>query len=433
LGDFPGGSFESSAQSVSADGAVVTGYSNAESGSQAFMWTENTGMVSLGNLPDNSFKASWANSISADGKVIVGYGDPVGDGWNSYKGFIWTATNGMSLTGSLDGAGRSMAFDVSADGSVVVGDGGQQAFRWQQSEGITGLGTLPGKPNSRAVAVSADGMVATGSSYNSTWTSEETFRWTQDGGIQGLGFLSGTSNSFPNAISPDGSVIAGTSASSSRAYAYRWTASTGMVNIGNLPGAYTTHPGGVSQNGEIIVGGSYVNMSNGQAFIWDSVNKMRNLKTVLQTEYGLDLTGWTLQSASDITPDGNVIVGWGVNPSGQQEAFRVALDTTRTLLREGQRTVGPVDFKLRQNYPNPFNPITAISYQLGVNCIVKLQIYNTIGKEIKTLVDSYQNAGEHVVEWNGTDHTSKPVCSGVYLYSLVSNEINLQGKMILIR
>jgi hypothetical protein len=52
---------------------------------------------------------------------------------------------------------------------------------------------------------------------------------------------------------------------------------------------------------------------------------MRSLQTVLETEYGLNLTGWDLQFAFDITPDGSMIVGWGKNPSGQREAFRAVL------------------------------------------------------------------------------------------------------------
>jgi len=55
---------------------------------------------------------------------------------------------------------------------------------------------------------------------------------------------------------------------------------------------------------------------------------MRSLHAVLSNDYGLDLTGWTLSEARDISPDGRVIVGWGINPSGKQEAWIASLDTT---------------------------------------------------------------------------------------------------------
>ncbi len=303
-------------------------------------------MVSLGNLPDTSFKKSWANSISANGNVIVGSGDP-GSGWNGYMGFRWIASSGMEKFGSLDGSTRYEAFSVSADGSVIVGDGGLQAFRWTQQSGIEGLGVLPGKTNSRAVDVSSDGSVIIGQSYSlPAWNDEDGFIWTQSGGMRGMASLTGGKYCMLLGISPDGSVIAGTTQSSSTYPAFFWTESKGMVTIGHLPGRNTTHPTDMTNFGKIIVGGSFSGPASGDAFIWDSTNGMRKLQTVLQTEYGLNLTGWTLQNASGITPDGNVIVGHGINPSGKQEAFRVVLDTLISNKYLGQTPPGnvPVQF-----------------------------------------------------------------------------------------
>ena len=328
LGDFPGGEFNSSTKAVSADGSVIIGYGTTASGEQAFRWTQSTGMVSLGNLPDTSFKKSWANSVSADGKVIVGYGDPVGTGWDTYKGFIWTDTGGMREMGSLDSSERFMAFSISAGGSVVVGDGGPEAFRWTKETGIEGLGVLPGKTNSRAIDISGDGSVIIGQSYTlPVWNDEDGFIWTQSSGMRAMASLTGGKYCMMLCISPDGSVIGGTTQSSSTYPAFFWTESKGMVTIGHLPGKNTTHPTDMTPFGKIIVGGSFSGPTSGDAFIWDSTKGMRKLQTVLQTEYGLNLNGWTLQNASGITPDGNVIVGHGINPSGKQEAFRVVLDT----------------------------------------------------------------------------------------------------------
>ena len=61
--------------------------------------------------------------------------------------------------------------------------------------------------------------------------------------------------------------------------------------------------------------------NGGQAFIWDAINGMRLLQGVLENEFGLDLTGWTLTAGRRITPDARVIVGRGINPSGDQEAW----------------------------------------------------------------------------------------------------------------
>jgi uncharacterized membrane protein len=270
----------------------------------------------------------------------------------------------MAGMGSLDGATRYEALGVSADGTVVIGDGGKQAFRWTQKNGIVGLGILPGRTNSRAIAVSADGAVAVGSSYNlPSWDTEETFVWTQAGGMQGLGYLPGGKTSFPNAVSSDGSVIVGTSDSSSGWSAYRWTRITGMASIGGLPGMATTHPFGVTADGAIIVGGSYRDPAHGDAFIWDAAHGTRSLQNVLETEYGLDLAGWHLLVASGIAPDGSAIVGWGTNPSGRQEAFRAVL-----VARAAGRNTTPVATTAELSFTESGQqiiPITGSAVALG--------------------------------------------------------------------
>jgi len=266
LGDLPGGAFESLALGVSADGSGVIGYGTTEAGSQAFRWSKKQGMMSLGNLPGGTFRQSWAAKISADGNTVVGYGDPDGSGWNGHKGFLWTPAQGMV---EIHGTREAMA--VSADGAVVVGDGGQQAFRWTRTGEPTRLGVLPGRLSSRAIAVSADGSVVTGSSYDlPSWSNEEAYVWSQTGGMRGLGFAPEQNGSFPNAIFPDGSVIAGTSG----AVAFRWSQETGMTVIPHLPGRHLTHPGGVSAKGTTIVGSTFVDRDHATAFIWDAAHRM---------------------------------------------------------------------------------------------------------------------------------------------------------------
>ena len=58
-----------------------------------------------------------------------------------------------------------------------------------------------------------------------------------------------------------------------------------------------------------------------EAFIWEPTNGMRSLKEVLTNDYGLDLMGWTLWGADDISDSGLVIVGFGSNPGGDTEAW----------------------------------------------------------------------------------------------------------------
>jgi hypothetical protein len=91
------------------------------------------------------------------------------------------------------------------------------------------------------------------------------------------------------------------------------------------------------------------------------------------------------------------------------------------------------DFLLLQNYPNPFNPNTRIQYNLPKSDNVKLNIYNTLGIKVRTLTDSYQNAGMHSVLWDGKDNKNNSVSSGVYFFRLETGNISLMKKMILIK
>ncbi len=84
-------------------------------------------------------------------------------------------------------------------------------------------------------------------------------------------------------------------------------------------------------------------------------------------------------------------------------------------------TVTPKDFKLSQNYPNPFNPSTVISYNIPANGTVTLVIFNTGGKEVKSLVNGYMNAGTHSVEFNAEN-----IASGIYFYRISFTGESLQ-------
>jgi len=145
LGDLPGGERLSKAIAVSADGAVVTGTGSTDSGANAFIWTQDQGMVGL--LDDSAtFWQSFAENISADGKVIVGYGSVVGD--SNLRAFRWTAEEGIVALGSLPGfETSSVAAAASGDGQIVVGGisgsgRDETAFVWDALHGMRSLQSL---------------------------------------------------------------------------------------------------------------------------------------------------------------------------------------------------------------------------------------------------------------------------------------------------
>jgi hypothetical protein len=75
--------------------------------------------------------------------------------------------------------------------------------------------------------------------------------------------------------------------------------------------------------------------------------------------------------------------------------------------------LAPVEFALDQNYPNPFNPSTKIDFNLAVDSKVKLTVFNMLGEEVETLLNSEMSAGLHSV-----DYTASGLNSGVYFYRI---------------
>jgi len=317
--DFRGGS---EACGVSADGSVVVGWGIWGYDREAFRWTQSSGAVDLGFLPDTH--ESIALSVSADGSTVVGYGRLS----VTTEAFRWTQSDGMVGLGFLpEGSLESYADDVSADGSIVVGgsstaeDERFEAFRWTQSDGMVGLGYLPGHSESCAFGVSANGSIVVGRSETGEGVENksEAFRWTQNEGMVGLGFLSdGDLRSGATDVSNDGSIVVGYSVSSSGyAEAFRWTRSGGMVGLGYLAGYSVSVASAVSADGCTVVGNSGSGDKT-EAFIWDKKNGMRNLRELLIDVCGLDLSGWTLERATGISSDGKIIVGIGMGPNGNQ-------------------------------------------------------------------------------------------------------------------
>lgn len=92
-----------------------------------------------------------------------------------------------------------------------------------------------------------------------------------------------------------------------------------------------------------------------------------------------------------------------------------------------------VQVKLLQNIPNPFNPVTTISYTVNYSRHVRLTVYNLLGQKIKTLVNRRIESGTHTVLWDGTSAEGEQVVSGVYFYSLRTEDEFQTRKMLLIR
>ena len=93
-------------------------------------------------------------------------------------------------------------------------------------------------------------------------------------------------------------------------------------------------------------------------------------------------------------------------------------DLTAINLDDQLTVVTPERFQLSQNYPNPFNPATEIKYSIAEAGKVELDIFNTLGQRVRTLVDEHQVAGSYTVFWQGNDDARRDVTSGIYFYQL---------------
>ena len=91
-------------------------------------------------------------------------------------------------------------------------------------------------------------------------------------------------------------------------------------------------------------------------------------------------------------------------------------------------SVIPDNFLLSQNYPNPFNPRTEISYEVPAAKLVKLTVYNILGKEMAELVNERQSPGRYKVSFDASNLTS-----GVYFYTLSTDNFTETKRMILLK
>ncbi len=108
-------------------------------------------------------------------------------------------------------------------------------------------------------------------------------------------------------------------------------------------------------------------------------------------------------------------------------ATRILLGPT-TEISEQLPSGLPMEFRLSQNYPNPFNPSTTFEYALAKATHVVLRIYNVLGEEVATLVSQDQEPGHYK-----TSFDAGALSSGVYLYTLVTNDFVQTKRLMLLK
>ena len=349
LGDLPGGGWGSTVTAISADGSTVIGQSIYDTISirgradwaiqdlwQPFRWTHQGGMAGLG-VP-GAQQQRFVGGISGDGSIIVGYDEQT---TGAGKGFLWTAASGFSTFGYTSPTESFLPTGMSDDGSRVLGHYWQNPLvisDYGQSAVWTADGVEIQTTGFDLAGISPDGGVLAGAAVQPLIGRSEAVRWVIGQGFQTLPHLPGCIRGWATDLTPAGGMLVGEDAPGPfyLSEAFRWTPAEGTVGLGDLPGGLvSSSASAVSDDGQVIVGYGCTGtvypdpfgdpMPFYEAFIWTPAEGMRNLREVLGGQYGLDLTGWTLRSAVDISADGTTIVGMGVNPEGNEEAWIVTI------------------------------------------------------------------------------------------------------------
>lgn len=339
LGTLPGTDI-GYANGVSDDGLVVTGSYYSEGPSHnyyAFRWTDSTGLVAVGVLPNKVWSSEADNGkhpLSEDGSTIVGQSGTQIPGFGEI--FYYSEGRGVRSLGEI--GDTFQIHDVSADGSVFVGNNGDYdtpaAYRWTEVDGPTPLGSPPGDRWSQATFISDKGNLVVGFSGRDDVLDDtfEIFKWTEADGMVGTGIYVDNHYGQIALASNDGSVIASSSYLSSpeNAEAFYWTQETGTVPLGWLP--VTGSVEGVNSevrdmtpDGRLIVGWSGEPFSDrdADAFVWTEEGGMEKFQDVLVDQYGLGdaLQGWRLTSINSVSSNGQFFAGYSnENPTGNLHA-----------------------------------------------------------------------------------------------------------------
>jgi photosystem II stability/assembly factor-like uncharacterized protein len=198
----------------------------------------------------------------------------------------------------------------------------------------------------------------------------------------------------------------------------------------------------------------YISTSNYPYRIWNELNKMINdisYPPLSEVQYlckgdliptdplkSIDYYDYEISSSDDqLFPEPEKL---GKTPSycirwtnGNFNPFRDIIIHTNEGLVYTYTDIAKIEnilpcFSLEQNYPNPFNPTTTINYSVPKQCYVTIKIYDALGREIKTLVNTDKSAGNYSIEFNASQ-----LASGIYFYRLQAGEFSQTKKFVLLK
>lgn len=367
LGDLPGGIRASQASAVSADGSTVVGASSSERSYntvdlqgrpihalEAFLWTQQEGLIPLGDLPGDPTFASTATGVSDDGQVVVGsspsgLSNSEGVMLPGTEGFYWTRQGGMNGIGVIENGMQktSPVLAVSGDGSRLTGyvsDGNSyKAFLWDigSGDGFQLLSdTFTGASWNWSESISSVGTRSVGRAglirdpdRNAMCVAPA--YWTSDRGFQFESLFQTPTCGQASAISRNGKFAAGVAQIEHSNQAFVMDIDTRTFITLPTPAGGRWMIRAVSDDGGMVIG-EVIFRNYSRAFTWSAQFGTEPLSDYFRRRGVPGLERWELLAATGISSDGRVIVGYGLRfvdaaprpaatPKVSLEAWRVEL------------------------------------------------------------------------------------------------------------
>lgn len=347
--------------------------------------------------------SDWGSSVkqtSDNGYVIVGYTSSFGPGENNVY-LIRTNTNGDTLWTKAIGPVYPA---LSSGNSIQQTTDGGYIIAGQMRGGSGGINKVY--------------LIKTNSSGDTLWT--KTLGWGQ-----GVGYSVQQTS--------DGGYIIGADLDNFDGQSYNVylikTNANGDVLWEKTFGGNDYDYGGSAQQ---TTDGGYVIVGNTRSIgagLFDVylIKTNSNGDTVWTKTFG----GTDQESGSSVqqTTDGRYVIA-GITRSfgaGNNDVYFIKTDANGVVAVNSEVGI-PSYFSLDQNYPNPFNPVTSFRFQIPQRSFVKLEIFNSLGQQVTTVVDEEKEAGNYEISWDAAG-----LSSGVYFYKLTAGTFIETKKLVLLK
>ena len=195
-----------------------------------------------------------------------------------------------------------------------------------------------------------------------------------------------------------------------------WIVGSGKIYKSTVDGVFTAQTSPVSNTDAISA------VDENRACIAGALGNLIQTTDGGKTWVQQIITSNTLRSVYFVSSS----AGWIVGEAGA--VLRITGSLVSDVREDRSSGVIPTSFTLNQNYPDPFNPSTTIRFGIPYQKKVQLKVFDLLGREVATLVDSRLEAGSYSVKWDASGYSS-----GVYFYVLQAEDVLVSKKMLLVK